>query len=228
MLVQIVSDVHLEQQTIPIPVVADILVVAGDLVNAARVADVLTSYSHCWKHVVYVPGNHEYYGLSVPEANALISRHVPENVHVLMNSTVTIEGQRFVGSTLWSRPTSLRRINDALRIKGCTSESMAAWNSECRDYLQKTMREGDVVITHFMPVKLPDLIAAGHKSPYAPDAELDAYFGNADIDLSPAKMWIFGHTHDAIDIQVRGTHLVCNPIGYPGEDTRYKALAWSL
>jgi len=229
MLLQLVSDLHLDinpVESVLIPVLADILVIAGNLVNAARVTETLVSYASVWKHVIYVPGNHEYYNMSVPEGNALINS--AKNVHVLNNGVVTIDGQRFVGSTLWSRPTSLRRLNDARSIKGYTLETVTAWNTECRDFLKKTVREGDVVITHFMPVKLSDLIAAGHKSPYAPDAELDAYFGNDDIDLSPAKMWVFGHTHAAIDLRVRGTRLVCNPIGYDCEVTGYKEGVWSV
>lgn len=228
MRLQIVSDLHLERGAVSIPVLADILVIAGDLHNASRVTDVLASYSLRWKHVVYVPGNHEYYGMSLPKANALMKRYVADNVHVLINSDVIIEGQRFVGSTLWSRPTSLRRINDARHIAGCTSETMAQWNAECREFLINFVQPGDVVITHFMPVKLQDLLDAGHKSPYKPDTELDAYFGNEGIDLSPAKVWIFGHTHSAIDIAVRGTRLVCNPMGYAGEGTGYKELVWSV
>jgi len=60
MLLQIVSDLHLEKMPPRfIPALADILVIAGDFVNAARVTEVLASYSYRWEHVIYVPGNHE-------------------------------------------------------------------------------------------------------------------------------------------------------------------------
>jgi predicted phosphodiesterase len=32
-----------------------------------------------------------------------------------------------------------------------------------------------------------------------------------------ARVWIFGHTHRAADLDVRGTHVLSNPRGYPHE-----------
>lgn len=215
MRLQVVSDLHYEMRYTRVDPIGDVLVIAGDLAHASQVTSYLTASAQLWKHVVYVPGNHEYYGLSVEAGNALLKRELPSNVHVLINESVTIEGQRFVGSTLWSQPVKL--WSDGRHIEGCTREAMCGWNAECREYLAGEVRAGDVVVTHFMPVMLEDLLEAGHVSPYTPDPVFDVYFGNGGIDLSLAKLWVFGHTHNAIDICVRGTRLVCNPVGYPGE-----------
>src|SRR5581483_10369997 len=74
-----------------------------------------------------------------------------------------------------------------------------------------------VVITHFAP----------HPKSIAP-----AYTGHPAnpgfvLDLSPlmgrAALWIHGHTHTAFDYEVKGTRVVCNPRGYPGEPTGFRA-----
>lgn len=219
MRLQVLSDLHLEMtgDTSSIPVLGDVLVVAGDLHRASVVVEILCNLARRWKHVVYVPGNHEYWGISIAEGDAMLQAPTPPNVHVLNRQSTVIEGRRFVGCTLWSHPQSLKRCNDAYRIKGCTRDAMREWNVECRQFLSK--ETADVVVTHFMPVLLCDLVAVGHKSPYALDSEMDSYFGNAGIDLSRGKLWIFGHTHTRIDAEVRGARLVCNPVGYPCENT---------
>ena len=35
-------------------------------------------------------------------------------------------------------------------------------------------------------------------------------------------LWVHGHSHTAVDYDVAGTRVVCNPRGYPGEDTDFK------
>jgi hypothetical protein len=32
------------------------------------------------------------------------------------------------------------------------------------------------------------------------------------------KLWVFGHTHYAVDFQFRGTRVVSNPLGYGGRN----------
>lgn len=54
--------------------------------------------------VVYVPGNHEYYGYDFEterSAGTAGAAHY-ENVHVLDRSTLMVDGVLFVGATLWT------------------------------------------------------------------------------------------------------------------------------
>jgi len=34
-------------------------------------------------------------------------------------------------------------------------------------------------------------------------------------------LWVHGHSHTAVDYEVAGTRVVCNPRGYPGEETGF-------
>lgn len=65
-----------------------------------------------------------------------------------------------------------------------------------------------VVVKHHLPSRLSvvdrfkdSLLSACFAS------ELDFLFGKMDV-------WIHGHTHDNLDYEANGTHVICNPRGY--------------
>jgi hypothetical protein len=53
------------------------------------------------KPVIYVPGNHEFYGRDMSLIERLRS-DAPPDVHVLDHQSVVIEDVRFLGSILWT------------------------------------------------------------------------------------------------------------------------------
>lgn len=209
-----------------------ILVLAGDVGYpfAQHFAEFFRSMAQTWEHVLYTPGNHEYYSDHPKEQ---IDQRIAEvcgqwdNVHLLNRDTVEIDGQRYIGCTLWSAP--LREIkgklNDFHHIQGCTIDTMTAWHEMDRQWLSHNIRTGDVVITHFLPLQNGDLIANGLDSRY-PIGPLDSYFGNTDMKplFDQAKLWISGHTHQPFDLTVGNTRWVCNPVGYPGENITIPSL----
>ncbi len=98
----LLSDLHREFGDIDIPEnSADVIVLAGDIDIgtrgvgwAKRVFD---------KPVVYVGGNHENYGHSVPAfGQKLRDAAEGSNVRFLENDSVIINGVRFLGCTLWT------------------------------------------------------------------------------------------------------------------------------
>ncbi|TNB07926.1 serine/threonine protein phosphatase, partial [Klebsiella pneumoniae] len=48
-----------------------------------------------------------------------------------------------------------------------------------------------------------------------------AYFNQWHDLVAQADVWIFGHTHHAIDTVISGCRLVSNPKGYPRERTGF-------
>jgi hypothetical protein len=72
------------------------------------------------------------------------------------------------------------------------------------------------VITHFAPHPLS--IAPAYVShPANPGFVLDL----SEI-MGQAALWIHGHTHTFFDYAMRGTRVICNPRGYPGEPTGFR------
>lgn len=248
-ILQIVSDVHLEHRgaltadALP-ETLGDILVLAGDIGNVHEGSLQLQLYIAAaaakWKHVLYVPGNHEYYGANRKSVDKALKRITDEheNVHLLNNSTVTIDGQRYVGSTLWSSPAPSSRLNDFEKIysstmceddgamKKLSRKEFSAWNESAKSFLGATVKEDDIVITHFLPLMNEELKLFGVETRYPVDPVIDTYFGNRGLwsPMSRAKLWISGHTHQEFDGRyrihpsTRPTRWVCNPLGYPGEN----------
>ena len=63
MIINIVSDVHLSLASLDIPETdADLVILAGDIGRPATAVSWMSKFA---KPVLYVPGNHEFYGGSI-------------------------------------------------------------------------------------------------------------------------------------------------------------------
>ena len=107
MRIQVLSDLHLEFGGAGVPPLApeaEIVVLAGDLAPAKRRSVRLAA--RAWKgaaHILYVPGNHEYYGSRIAEAQRRLALDCAEwGVTLLDTEAVTIGHVRFIGATLWT------------------------------------------------------------------------------------------------------------------------------
>ena len=102
----ILSDLHLEfAPFVPdydAADAADVIVLAGDI-HLGTHGIALAQWTFRGKPVIYVAGNHEFYGSHwdalLPELEEQAAR---SNVHFLENAAVTIDGIRFLGTTLWT------------------------------------------------------------------------------------------------------------------------------
>ena len=97
----ILSDLHLSQGDLPLPGAgADMVILAGDIARPARA---IAWASRIPRPVLYVPGNHEFYGSSIEGALAELKRLAAgTNVRVLDCEETLVDGVRFLGATLWT------------------------------------------------------------------------------------------------------------------------------
>lgn len=107
MKIWILSDLHLRAPFRPPIPNADVCVVAGDVCEG--IGHALHWLSSTVGHrmpVVFVPGNHEFYGSSVAEellgARRDIAAGLYPGVHLLDDEAIDLDGVRFIGSTLWT------------------------------------------------------------------------------------------------------------------------------
>jgi predicted phosphodiesterase len=125
MKIQFVSDVHCEfhidqgvKWTSELSIEGDVLVLAGDITTYISTTKVCTILAERFPYVIYVCGNHEYYRSNRGDIHnklmKLQSQH--SNFFWLNNRIVELEGQRFVGSTLWwdAPPVAMLSIRAAL------------------------------------------------------------------------------------------------------------------
>lgn len=206
------------------------VVLAGDI---ARPREAIAWASGFAKPVLYVPGNHEFYGGSIAGTVAELRRlSAGTRIRVLDNDEALIDGVRFLGTTLWTdfmlfgegakrqaamqeaqrfmRDFSSIRVGEVL----FTPEASAALFTQHAAWLESKLAGRysgpTVVITHHAPSR-----QSIH--PRFADSLLNACFvSNAErlIDGSRARLWIHGHTHDSFDYVVNGTRVLCNSRGY--------------
>ncbi|MCF5806067.1 phosphoesterase [Pseudomonas tremae] len=71
-----------------------------------------------------------------------------------------------------------------------------------------------IVITHHAPS--PVVVGTKH------DGHLNAAYTNDWPRLiEQADVWVFGHTHQAVDVELAGCRVISNPRGYPDEITGF-------
>ena len=231
MRLNVLSDLHLSFGSLPLPENdADVVVLAGDI---ARPKEAIAWASGFAKPVLYVPGNHEFYGGSIAGTLAELKRlSAGSSIRVLDDEEATIEGVRFLGSTLWTdfglagegenRAAAMREaqrfMRDFSRIRlgesPFTPQASATLFAQHAAWLAARLAqphpEPTVVITHHAP-------ARGSIHPRFADSPLNACFvSDAEplVAMSGASLWIHGHTHDSFDYFVNGTRVLCNPRGY--------------
>ncbi len=204
----------------------DVLVAAGDIgVGMAG----LQWLQRLTCKVVYVAGNHEYWGEDlyslVQRLNAATQQG---NVHYLEKRSVIMGDVRFIGCTLWSdfrgADASIMEqmwlaMNDFSRIhKGSIlirPTDLVYENSRSREWLEQELRKPfvgkTVVVTHHAPLLRSWYRGNKDAIRYAYCNDLQTLMDRHDIDL-----WVHGHVHDSFDYVAHGVRVVCNPRGYFG------------
>jgi hypothetical protein len=101
MKLNILSDLHLSQGALKLPENdATLVILAGDV---ARPREAVSWASGLAKPVLYVLGNHEFYGGNIGETLDELKRMCAgTNIQILDNDEVIVEGVRFLGTTLWT------------------------------------------------------------------------------------------------------------------------------
>lgn len=235
MKIRLLSDVHREFGDFTVPVMAHdadtTLVLAGDIDLGLNAKGWIKHLATRFKHVVYVLGNHEAYKQDVVELVAMWSvTELPENVHVLQNRAVVLDGVRFLGTPLWSdffgenwrmmilAKKGISDFRGLVRYAGrkYTVEDHLRLFKEAKEFLHAELTlESElptVVVTHWMP----SLSLIDEK--YIGDDYNGFYASNLDSLIPYAKVWLHGHTHESVDRMLGDTRVVCNPRGYVGQE----------
>jgi Icc-related predicted phosphoesterase len=200
----------------------DVLVLAGDIAAGEGLPAALALFCDHYAdaHVVFVHGNHEFYGSDREAVLALTHHAVAANPNLvwLDGDVREIAGHRVLGTPLWFRSYPLterlrRAMCDFSMIRGYESWVYEE-NARAVEFLERELREGDIVVTHHLPSQRS--VAArfsGHP--------LNPFFVCDVEDLireRGPRLWLHGHTHNSVDVRLGGTTIRCNPFGYVGFD----------
>lgn len=198
--------------------------------------------------VLVVPGNHEYHESDLVTVTRGLKNAVNKvrGLHWLDCSIFEIDGRRILGTTLWygsvkapRHPLLLSTDKEWSRgiIKGVTEKGVSKsvypdydaiktlpeWVDQEHEravrFLDENMREGDIVVTHFLPSQksvVERFRGALSNCWFVVDVE------HLIEERKPA-LWCHGHTHASMDYFIGPTRIVCNPLGYPTEGEMNRA-----
>ncbi|WP_298410251.1 metallophosphoesterase [Janthinobacterium sp.] len=235
----VLSDLHLEVWREAFPKLntsasrPDVVVLAGDIHTNARAPGWAAS-AFPEIPVIYVSGNHEFYGGTLDQTNLAIRDACAnfEHVHYLDCGQFVFNGVRFLGATLWTdfslfgaenRSSAMvdanNVMNDYQRIRLAsagyrklqptdTTRLHAEHKAWLERKLDKPFAGPTVVVTHMAPSR------RSVAPEYASDPVAAAFASCLDDLVSKANIWIHGHTHTSFDYLIGHCRVVANPLGY--------------
>lgn len=235
MRLHILSDLHLEFGHWELPDIdADVVVLAGDI-HTGREGRKWIRKQFAGKPVIYVLGNHEFYGHAIPELTETLKRETDgSHIHVLENTAVELHSFTFLGCTLWTdfklasnRGAAMREadeiMSDFFLVQASAAnrlllpEDTAKMHDDSIAWLKVELAHLDptrtIVVTHHAP-------SARSIPPYHAGSPLNAAFASnldALVESSGVPLWIHGHTHHNVDYLIGPTRVLSNQRGYPDQ-----------
>ena len=235
MRVKLLSDLHMEGCNFRYEYnQEDILILAGDIHTQYRHNEILNQIPEQVK-ILFVPGNHEYYGCQFEPVNDYLKELEVEypNFQLLMNESVELGDIQFFGGTMFT-DFELYGITEAWFVKNAAKDMIAdfeyikhngrKWTStdhveqfriferELACWLKLTEGKKRVVISHFMPTEQLT-------NPKFANSKLNPYF-TCDMEryMGWEGHWVCGHGHNSADIMIGDTRVIMNPRGYGTEN----------
>ena len=241
MKIQFVSDLHLEfnenrlylaQQ--PLPVVGDVLLIAGDTAYLDKPESGENRYcqygfwdwaSDNYERVIVCLGNHDFYGYyDLASMQDGYRKEIRNNIVAYYNDVVNLDGVDVIVSTLWSHIEPYdaylteHGVSDFYRIKynghRLTADDFNAEHERCLAFVKRSVAESTasrkIVLTHHVPTQLctaAEFIGSHINGAFT--VELGNYIADSGIDY-----WIYGHSHRNIDAQIGDTLILSNQLGY--------------
>lgn len=218
-----------------------ILLLAGDLHTSPlndydtfstwHVIDTLHAICEKYGDVVYVPGNHEYYGQDIVTYDDQLRRKFKgiKNLHIPDSygggTLFNIRGINIFAATTWFDGYSLHqpmtvthdrwlRFSDYNNIRHGRRRVTL---DQIRDIHNRTIKRciditppGSVIVAHHAPTNnsVPNEYKTHSSTPFFATERSDI------IDVVKPRLYVHGHVHDFKNYVVAPTQVICNPRGY--------------
>lgn len=234
MKISLISDLHLSVHPMTAPQTdADVVVLAGDI---WRPAEAMQWARRLSVPVIFVPGNHEFYGNDlVSTMRDLRNAALGSQVHILQKQVLLLSGVRFLGCTLWTdfrffsspeqrepglkQATELVRDFSRIRVAPDFPDTFTPAISQMLFDDTVTWLEQQFAQPHDGPTVVISHHAPDQRSVHQRFAgsALNACFVSEleqRILTWQPTFWLHGHMHDSSDYRIGATRVLCNPRGY--------------
>jgi hypothetical protein len=226
-LINYFSDIHLEfGEQGPPETDADIIIAAGDIGVFNQGITWLKAIN---KPVIYIAGNHEFYGSEYHQVLAMLRRECAgTQIQFMEKDQFIFQGVRFLGCTLWTdlylesdaKAESLgNTLNDFRKIMmedamlnplqfTILHHDAKAWleNQLAQPFSGKT-----VVVTHHAPTEWSWIETPNATKKLAYCNDLKSLFHEYEI-----AAWFHGHVHNMGDYRIADARILSNTRGYIG------------
>lgn len=251
MKIRLLSDLHLEFVPFSIPPMdgdsETVLVLAGDIAPIVRrnlLEGFLREAAARFRHVCFVPGNHEYYDAVWPDAlDELGTWGLPANVHVLQRGSVQVDDVVFLGTTLWTDmagedPETMQlaqrmlfdyRVISQVDESSTSGEPAALTPTRIVDEHRRSRQWVESCLCELLPQGRKVVLITHHGVTL--DSVHERFRGNplnpafvSDLQefllAHPPTLAVHGHVHNSFSYRVAGVgpRVVVNPRGYMRKD----------
>lgn len=228
----------------------NVVVIAGDLCPIRWARQVLNEFAEMVpdSDILYVPGNHEFYGenyarINRDKLNIIVREDLNPRVFLLDRSTYSKNNVIFHGITGWIDESWQRihfdedmveydfyrkRYSDFSQIKNFhLTLDQGKEDFECLCTQLANQKEYNNKIQKFNGYQIPIVIShfmpcKEFVHPRFLKSKINNCFANdwkEKIKNLGVDYWIYGHTHDKSIKTENDTKFICNPVGYPHEPT---------
>ena len=248
---RLMSDTHMEftrKNKVRFKSLADdqqtILILAGDIGTWKQATSWMMTIKEQFAQIVYVAGNHEFYGQEM----RLALRHIKQrllpydNLHFLENSMLELDDCILIGATFWTDmnahdPQTIdvchKDMNDYHLIQlGSPEEKRTLHPNDTikmheasKKYFEQVIDNATkpiVIITHHAPkfgeASDEDIGAFDDRIQYAYVTDMDKWLSARSQKIA---LWCHGHTHKSMKYEVAGVPVYTNAKGYACQKTGF-------
>jgi hypothetical protein len=198
------------------------LILAGDIFDGlpdiGYCRDMLTLTRGKYRDAIWILGNHDMLD-QTPEGAIERARTIADGlnfVEFLEMDTLSAGDLRIHGATGWFPYDTMNQLYERQMLDFNYIRGFGKWvydhHAKTRDWLKESVRPGDLVITHHLPVyQAVDKFWMGNV--------LNRFFVASFEDVLATNLpeiWCHGHSHSKLDTVINETRVLRNPKGYPG------------
>lgn len=249
---RLVSDTHMEltrKNNLRLPSLSTdketVLILAGDIGTWKQATSWMIAIKEQFAHIVYVVGNHEYYGqemgMLINNIRERLNQH--DNLHFLENNSLALDDCLLVGASLWTDmnnndPQAIavcgKHMNDYHNImigsvevkRRLTPQDTISIHRESLKYFEQVIESATqpvIIVTHHAPtigkVTDEDIGSFDDRIQYAYASDLYHWLNQRNDKV---VAWCHGHTHKSMIYRLADVPVFTNAKGYADEKTGFK------